>query len=319
MLEKIERPKIDIESVSPDNKFAKFIISPLERGFATTIGNSLRRVLLSSIPGTAVTSVKIAGIQHELSTVPGVKEDVTEIILNLKSLKVRLHCAGSKTVYINAKEEGIVRAKDIQADSEVEIIEPDMPIATLCEGAELNMEITVDRGKGYVSAEENKMFLPNNTDLNVIMVDSIYTPVLKVNAISSNTRVGQKTDYDKLILEVETDGTITPEEAVNLAANVLIEHYKIFTNLTQEVAFVTEIIADQNNEDMEKKLGLTIEELDLSVRSFNCLKRAGINVVADLVVKGEDEMMRVRNLGRKSFEEVVEKLNSLGLSLSNEN
>lgn len=315
MLEKIEKPEIDTVKLEVNGTYGMFVLAPLERGYGTTLGNSLRRVLLSSLPGVAVTSVKIDGVHHELSTIPGVKEDVTEIILNLKGLTARLYGEGPKTIYIEAEDECEVTAGDIKTDSEVDILVPDMHIATLGKDAKLYMEITIDRGRGYVPAEKNKQLF--NLGLDVIAVDSIYTPVLKVNFRVEDTRLGQVTDYDKLILEVWTDGTVSAKEAVSQAANLLIEHLKSFSNLSDESA-ITDIMVEKNDQGKEKILEMTIEELDLSVRSFNCLKRAGINTVEDLISKSEEEMMKVRNLGKKSFDEVKEKLQSLGFDLSTE-
>lgn len=308
----IEKPRIEAEDIKSDGTYGKFILEPLERGYGTTIGNSLRRVLLSSLPGVAVTSIKIEGIQHELSTIPGVKEDVTEIVLNIKGLVAKIHSDSPKTVYIEAEGECEVTAGDIKSDSEVEILDLGMHIATLDKDAKLYMEIVIDKGRGYVSAEKNKQNL--KTDIGVIPVDSIYTPVLKVNYAVENTRVGQITDYDKLTLEVWTDGTISSKEAVSLGAKVLNEHLNLFVDLSEE-GYATEIMVEKDDNNKEKVLEMTIEELDLSVRSFNCLKRAGINTVEDLINKSEDEMMKVRNLGRKSLEEVIQKLESLGFNL----
>ena len=294
----IEKPRIDTEVLSADGTYGKFVVEPLERGFGTTLGNSLRRVLLSSLPGVAVTSIKIDGVLHEFSTIPGVKEDVTEIVLNMKGLTAKLHCDG---------------ADSIKCDSEVEILNPEMHIATLGDGARLYMEITLDKGRGYISAERNKANMQNNV-IGILPIDSIYTPVLKVNFGVENTRVGQITDYDKLTLEVWTNGVINAQEAVSLAAKVLIEHLNLFVDLSDK-GYNTEIMVEKDDKGKEKVLEMTIEELDLSVRSFNCLKRAGINTVEDLINKSEDDMMKVRNLGRKSLEEVVYKLNSLGFSL----
>ncbi|MCC8196664.1 MAG: DNA-directed RNA polymerase subunit alpha [Ruminococcus sp.] len=317
MLEKIEKPDINIVDLKSNGTYGKFVLEPLERGYGTTIGNSLRRVLLSSLPGVAVTSVKIDGVQHEFSTVPGVKEDVAEIILNLKGLTAKLYCDGPKTVYVEAEGEREVTAGDIKTDSEVEILVPDMHIATLGEGAKLYMEITLDRGRGYVSAEKNKTYMVN-APIGVIAVDSIYTPVLKVNYSVENTRVGQITDFDKLTLEVWTDGVISAKEAVSMAAKLLNEHLNLFVNLSEET-IVDEIMTEKENKTKDKVLEMTIEELDLSVRSFNCLKRAGINTVSDLAEKTEGEMMKVRNLGKKSFEEVKTRLASLGVEMNSSN
>lgn len=315
MLEKFEKPTIDVVEKKSDGKYAKFVLSPLERGYGTTLGNALRRVLLSSLPGVAVNSVKIDGVHHELSTIPGVKEDVTEIILAIKGLTAKLHGESPKTVYIEAEGEGEVTAGDIKTDSEVDILDPGMHIATLGKDAKLYMEITIDKGRGYVSAERNKQL--TQLPIDVIAVDSIYTPVLKVNFKVENTRLGQITDYDKLILEVWTDGTISAKEAVSQAANLLNEHLKLFVDLSEETYDDTQFSVNEDK-DKGKILEMTIEELDLSVRSFNCLKRAGINTVDDLINKSEEEMMKVRNLGRKSFEEVRDKLTSLGFTLSSE-
>ena len=314
MLEKIEKPDIEIVELKSNGTYGKFVLEPLERGYGTTIGNSLRRVLLSSLPGVAVTSIKIDGVHHELSTIPGVKEDVSEIVLNLKGLTAKLYCDGPKTVYIEASGECEVTAGDIKTDSEVEILVPDMHIATLDSSASLNMEIVLDKGRGYVSSEKNKALM-QNAPIGIIAVDSIYTPVLKVNYPVDNTRVGQITDYDKLTLEVWTDGVISAKEAVSMAAKLLNEHLNLFINLSDETS-VDEILAEKDTKSKEKVLEMTIEELDLSVRSFNCLKRAGINTVNDLIEKSEEEMMKVRNLGKKSFDEVKEKLRSLGYEMS---
>ena len=311
----IEKPRIEAVDLAPNGTYGKFVVEPLERGYGTTLGNSLRRVLLSSLPGVAVTSVKIDGILHEFSTIEGVKEDVTEIILNIKGLIVKINGDGPKVVYIEAEGPGEVTAGSIKCDSEVEILEPDMHIATLGEGAKLYMEITLDKGRGYVPAERNKQQMA--PVIGVIPVDSIYTPVLKVNYTVENTRVGQITDYDKLTMEVWTNGTISAKEAVSLGAKVLTEHLNLFVNLCDEAA-ETEIMVENDEKGKEKALEMTIEELDLSVRSFNCLKRAGINTVGDLVNKSEDDMMKVRNLGRKSLEEVINKLASLGFGLYDE-
>ena len=309
----IEKPRIETADMKSDGTYGKFIVEPLERGFGTTLGNSLRRVLLSSLPGVAVTSVKIDGIQHEFSTIPGVKEDVTEIILNIKGLTAKLYSDGPKVVCIEAEGECEVTAGSIKADSEVEILDPTMHIASLGAGAKLYMEITLNRGRGYISADRNKQNM--QSAIGVIPVDSIYTPVLKVNYAVDNTRVGQITDYDKLTLEVWTDGTISAKEAVSLGAKVLNEHLNLFVDLSGE-AYSSEIMVEKDDNGKEKVLEMAIEELDLSVRSFNCLKRAGINTVEDLTTKTEEDMMKVRNLGRKSLEEVIQKLNSLGFSLA---
>ncbi len=310
----IERPKIDTASLSADGRYGKFVVEPLERGFGTTLGNSLRRVLLSSLPGVAVTSIKIDGVVHEFSTIEGVKEDVTEIVLNVKGITAKLYSDTPKTVRIEASGEGEVAAGSIQQDAEIEVLNPDWHIATLADGAKLIMELVFDKGRGYVPAERNKQ-AAEQASLNALPVDSIYTPVLKVNYTVENTRVGQITDYDKLTLEVWTDGTISAKEAVSLAARIMTEHLNLFVTLSQE-AMDAEIMVEKDDKGKEKALEMTIEELDLSVRSFNCLKRAGINTVEDLINKSEDEMMKVRNLGRKSLEEVMAKLDSLGFTLT---
>ena len=313
----IERPKIDTASLSADGRYGKFVVEPLERGFGTTLGNSLRRVLLSSLPGVAVTSIKIDGVVHEFSTIEGVKEDVTEIVLNVKGITAKLYSDTPKTVRIEASGEGEVTAGSIQQDAEIEVLNPDWHIATLADGAKLIMELVFDKGRGYVPAERNKQ-AAEQASLNALPVDSIYTPVLKVNYTVENTRVGQITDYDKLTLEVWTDGTISAKEAVSLAARIMTEHLNLFVTLSQE-AMDAEIMVEKDDKGKEKALEMTIEELDLSVRSFNCLKRAGINTVEDLINKSEDEMMKVRNLGRKSLEEVMAKLDSLGFTLTKDN
>ncbi len=312
----IEKPRIETAELTEDGKYGRFIVEPLERGFGNTLGNSLRRVLLSSLEGCAVTSVKIDGVLHEFSTIPGVKEDVTEIVLNLKSLVPKLHEVCPKVVEIDAEGAGEVTAANIKCDDEVEILNPELHIATLGEGAKLNMEITLDRGRGYVPGERNKQLVGNNV-IGVLPIDSIYTPVLKVNYTVDNTRVGQITDYDKLTLDVWTNGVISAEEAVSLAAKVLTEHLNLFVNLSDK-ASSAEVMVEKDDKGKEKILEMTIEDLDLSVRSFNCLKRAGINTVEDLINKSEEDMMKVRNLGRKSLEEVVQKLNSLGFGLQKE-
>ena len=308
----IEKPRIETAELKSDGTYGRFILEPLERGFGTTLGNSLRRVLLSSLPGVAVTSIKIDGVQHEFSTIPGVKEDVTEIVLNIKGLIAKVHGDVPKTVYIEAEGECEVTAGDIKADSEVEILDPGMHIATLDEGAKLYMELVIDRGRGYVSSDRNKQIM--QPVIGVIPIDSIYTPVVKVNYSVENTRVGQITDYDKLTLEIWTDGTISAKEAVSLAAKVLNEHLNLFVDLSEE-GYTEQIMVEKDDKCKEKVLEMTIEELDLSVRSFNCLKRAGINTVEDLTNKTEEDMMKVRNLGRKSLDEVVLKLKSLGYDL----
>ncbi|MCI5592373.1 MAG: DNA-directed RNA polymerase subunit alpha [Ruminococcus sp.] len=308
----IEKPKIETAEVYPDGTYGRFVVDPLERGYGTTLGNSLRRVLLSSLPGYAITSVKIDGILHEFSTIPGVKEDVTEIVLNLKSVILKIHGDGPKTMYVDMKGEGELTAGCFKYDSEVEILNPNLHIASLDSDANVVMEITCDKGRGYVSAEKNKQEM--QPAIGVIAVDSIFSPVLKVNYTVENTRVGQITDYDKLTLEVWTDGTISAKEAVSLGAKILNEHLSLFGDLSDE-AFETEIMVEKSKNGKEKVLEMTIEELDLSVRSFNCLKRAGINTVEDLIGKSEEDMMKVRNLGRKSLDEVVSKMASLGYDL----
>ncbi len=307
----IEKPKIECVELSPDNTYGKFVVEPLERGYGITLGNSLRRVLLSSLPGTAVTSVKIDGILHEFSTIPGVKEDVTEIILNLKELSAKIYSDETKTVRIEAYGPGEVTAGDIIADADVEILNSDLHIATLEENAKLIMEITLSKGRGYVPAENNKT---DTTAIGVIPVDSIYTPVKKVNYFVENTRVGQVTDYDKLTLEIWTNGSIKPDEGASLGAKILTEHLNLFISLTEHIDDV-EIMVEKEEDKKEKVKEMTIEELELSVRSYNCLKRAGINTVEELTQKTEEDMMKVRNLGKKSLEEVQNKLAELGLSL----
>jgi len=311
----IEKPRIETIELSEDGTHSAFIVEPLERGYGTTLGNSLRRVLLSSLPGYAITSVKIDGILHEFSTIEGVKEDVTEIVLNLKSVILKINGNGPKTLYIDKQGPGILTAGDIQADSEVQIINPEMPIATLNEDAHVRMELTADAGRGYVSAERNKALL--EPAIGVIAIDSIYTPVKKVNYTVENTRVGHITDYDKLRLEVWTNGSITAKDAVSFAAKFLNEHLNLFIDLSEE-AGNAEIMVVKEDDDKEQILEMTVDELDLSVRSYNCLKRANIHTVGDLINKTEEEMMRVRNLGRKSLDEVVSKLAALGLSLRRE-
>ncbi len=308
----IEKPRIDTAEVSEDGKYGRFVVEPLERRYGTTLGNSLRRVLLSSLPGYAITSVKIDGILHEFSTIPGVKEDVTEIVLNLKNVILKIHGDGPKTIYIDANGDDEITAGSIKTDSEVEILNPELHIATLNSDAHVSMELTCDKGRGYVSAERNKQMM--QPIIGVIAIDSIYTPVLKVNYTVENTRVGQITDYDKLTLEVWTNGTINAMEAVSLGAKILNEHLNLFGDLSGE-AYGTEVMVVKSDNGKEKVLEMTIEELDLSVRSFNCLKRAQINTVEDLTNRTEEDMMKVRNLGRKSLDEVVAKLNSLGFDL----
>ncbi|MDE5680377.1 MAG: DNA-directed RNA polymerase subunit alpha [Lachnospiraceae bacterium] len=311
-----ERPNIEVAEISEDKKYGRFVIEPLERGYGITLGNSLRRIMLSSLPGAAVSQVKIEGVLHEFSSIPGVKEDVAEIIMNIKSLAIRNTSDTNepKTAYIEYDGEGIVRASDIQADQDIEILNPDLVIATLCGGKEtkLYMELTITKGRGYISADKNK-----NEDLpiGVIAIDSIYTPVERVNVTVENTRVGQITDYDKLTLDVYTNGTLVPDEAVSLAAKVLSEHLSLFIDLSEN-AKTAEVMVEKEDDEKEKVLEMSIDELELSVRSFNCLKRAGINTVEELTNKTSEDMMKVRNLGRKSLEEVLAKLKELGLQLN---
>ena len=307
----IEKPTIECVYSDEEKNYGKFIVEPLERGYGTTLGNSLRRILLSSLPGAAVTSVKIDGILHEFSTIPGVKEDVTEIILNLKKLAVRLNNESTKRVIINAVGPKEVTAADIIADSDLEIFNPELHIATLEENATLVMEINIARGRGYVPADQNKT---ENMPMAVIPIDSIYTPVRKVNFTVENTRVGQVTDYDRLILEIWTDGSIAQDEGVSIGAKIMQEHLKLFIDLTDSMDSV-EIMVEKEEDQKEKALEMTIEELELSVRSFNCLKRAAINTVEELTQKTEDDMMKVRNLGKKSLDEVKHNLEELGLGL----
>lgn len=310
-----EKPRIKIDEMAQDGTYGRFIVEPLERGYGTTLGNSLRRILLSSLPGAAVSNVKIDGVLHEFSEVPGVKEDVPEIILNLKNLAIlnRSESVEPKVVTIDFKGEGEVKASDIEVDADIEIVNPDLHIATLSGGPEsrLSMDITITKGRGYVGADKNKK---SDQPIGTIPVDSIYTPVRRVNFLVENTRVGQVTDYDKLTLEVWTNGTISPDDAVSLGAKILNDHLALFIDLSDNVKN-TEILSEKEENKKEKVREMTIEELDLSVRSYNCLKRAGINTVDDLANKTEDEMMKVRNLGRKSLEEVLNKMNELGLSL----
>lgn len=307
----IEKPKIQCVETSEDGTYGKFVVEPLERGYGITLGNALRRMLLSSLPGVAPTSVKIDGVLHEFSVVPGVREDVTELILNLKGLFIKMNGEGPRKIYIDAKGPGVVTAGDIKTDGDVEIVNKDLYIATLEEDAKLYVEINVDRGRGYVSQIRNKA---EGLPLSTIPMDSIYTPVKRVNFTVDNTRVGQITDYDKLTLEIWTNGTILTEEAISLAAKVLIEHFKLFMTLTNHANDV-EVMIEKEDDKKEKVLEMTIEELDLSVRSYNCLKRAGINTVHELTEKTMDDMMKVRNLGKKSLEEVERKLKDLDLSL----
>ena len=307
----IDKPKIEIVDVSTvgSRSTGRFVVEPLERGFGTTLGNGMRRVLLSSLPGYAITSVKIDGVLHEFSTIPHVKEDVTEIVLNLKNVILKIHDEMPKTLYIEASGEGEITAADIQHDADVEILNPDLHIAYLDEGASVNMELTANHGRGYVPCDRNKQIM--DLPIGTIAIDSIYTPVLKVNYTVENTRVGQQTDLDKLILDIETDGTIPADEAASLAAKILNDHLMLFVDLSEEIGN-QDIMVEKDDDNKEKVLEMTIEELDLSVRSFNCLKRAGINTVEDLIGKSEEDMMKVRNLGRKSLDEVVAKLGSLG-------
>jgi DNA-directed RNA polymerase subunit alpha len=309
------KPKIEITEISEDKKFGRFVVEPLERGYGTTLGNSLRRIMLSSMPGAAISQVKIDGVFHEFSSIPGVKEDVTEIVMNLKGLAIRNNSETDepKTAYIEFEGEGIVRGSDIQADQDIEIVNPDHVIATLNGGADckLGMELTITKGRGYVGADKNKT---ENMSVGEFAIDSIYTPVERVNLTVENTRVGQVTDYDKLTLDVRTDGTLAPDEAVSLAAKVLSEHLKLFIDLSEN-AKTAEVMIEKEDDQKEKVLEMNIDELELSVRSYNCLKRAGINTVEELCSKTSEDMMKVRNLGRKSLEEVLAKLNELGLSL----
>lgn len=310
----IERPRIECVENPGDIFYGKYVVEPLERGYGTTLGNSLRRILLSSLPGTAVTSIKIAGVQHEFSTIPGVKEDVTEIVLNVKGIVAKLYCEGVKTVHIEASGECAVTAGDIKADSDVEILNPELHIATLGPDATLSMELTLSHGRGYVPAEKNKM---TQSIIGVIPVDSIYTPVRKVNYTVENTRVGDATDYDKLTLEVWTNGTIDARDAVSLGARILCDHFTLFTDLSETMGNKSTVV-EKAEAQRDKVMEMTIDDMDLSVRSYNCLKRANINTVEDLISKTEEEMMKVRNLGRKSLEEVINKLAMMGLCLSND-
>ena len=310
----IEKPQIECIETPGDDSYGKYVVEPLERGYGTTLGNALRRIMLSSLPGTAATSIKIAGVQHEFTTIPGVKEDVTEIVLNIKQLITKLYSEGVKTVFIEAVGPCEVTAGDIKSDGEVEVLNPDLHIATLGSGATLNMEITLSHGRGYVPADRNK---PQQSIIGVIPVDSIYTPVYKVNYTVENTRVGNMTDFDKLTIEVWTDSTISARDAVSLGAKILCDHFTLFTDLSDTLSMKSTVV-EKAETQRDKVLELTIEELDLSVRSFKCLKRANINTVEDLISKTEDEMMKVRNLGRKSLEEVINKLSMMGLSLTDE-
>ncbi|HBQ64980.1 MAG TPA: DNA-directed RNA polymerase subunit alpha [Clostridiales bacterium] len=306
----IEKPKV--ECITQDYTYGKFEVEPLERGYGTTLGNSLRRVLISSLPGAAVSSIKIDGVMHEFSTVPGVVEDVTEIILNIKELAILHNSDGQKVVYIDVDREGPVTAADIIADADIEILNPDLHICTLNGDQKFYMEMTINKGRGYVQAEKNKL---SGQPLGLIPIDSIYTPVRKVNYTVENTRVGSYTDYDKLTIEVTTNGSIKPDEAISLGAKILNEHFNLFVDLSKST-HIMDIMVEKEETRKEKVLEMTIEELDLSVRSYNCLKRAGINTVEDLTSKTEDDMMKVRNLGRKSLEEVLQKLEGLGLALT---
>ena len=310
----IEKPSIECVDALDDGSYGKFVVEPLEIGYGTTLGNSLRRILLSSLPGTAATSIKIDGVQHEFSVVPGVKEDVTEIVLNVKKIIAKLHCPGEKTVSIEATGAGEVTAGDIRCDSEIEILNPELHLVTLMEDAKFNMELTFNHGRGYVPAEKNK---PAQSVIGLIPVDSIYTPIHKVNYVVENTRVGNMTNFDKLTLEVFTDKTITARDAISLSAKILTDHLSLFVDLSDEIGAKTTVV-EKSETPQDKVLEMTIEELDFSVRSFNCLKRAGINTVADLVNTTEEDMMKVRNLGRKSYEEVVKKMADMGLNLAKE-
>lgn len=310
MLE-IEKPKIECVESSEDGTYGKFVVEPLERGYGITLGNALRRILLSSLPGVAASAVKIDGVLHEFSTVQGVKEDVPELILNIKTLALKMTGDGPRTIYIDAKGPGEVKGGDIKTDGDVEVINKDLHIATLDDDAKLYMELTVNRGRGYVSQTKNKS---EELTISTIPVDSIYTPVKRVNFTVENTRVGQITDYDKLTIEIWTNGTIKTDEAISLSAKILIEHFKLFMTLTDHANNV-EIMVEKEEDKKEKVLEMTIEELDLSVRSYNCLKRAGINTVQELTERSMEDMMKVRNLGKKSLEEVEKKLRDLGLSL----
>ena len=313
-----EKPRIEIDEISEDKKYGRFVVEPLERGYGTTLGNSLRRIMLSSLPGSAVSQIKIDGVVHEFSSIPGVKEDVTEIVMNIKNLAIKNTCEdlnALKMMYIDATGEGVVTAADIKCDSDLEIINKEQVIATLNGGADckLYIEMTVSNGRGYVSSDRNKR---DDMAIDVIAIDSIYTPIERVNIKVENTRVGQITDFDKLTLDVFTNGTLEPDEAISLAAKVLSEHLNSFIDLSEK-ARMAEVIVEKEEDDSQKVMDMNIDELELSVRSYNCLKRAGINTVEELTNKTEEEMMKVRNLGRKSLEEVHAKLKELGLSLSN--
>ena len=309
-----ERPNISVEEISDDKRYGKFVVEPLERGYGTTLGNSLRRIMLSSLPGAAVSQIKIDGVDHEFTSIPGIKEDVTEIIMNVKSLAIRNNSETDepKTAYIEYSGEGVIHASDIQVDQDIEIMNPDQTIATLSgKDAKLYMELTITKGRGYISAEKNKS---DSFPIGVIAIDSIYTPVERVNVTVENTRVGQVTDYDKLTLDVYTNGSLSPDEAVSLAAKVLSEHLSLFIDLSEN-AKTAEVMVEKPDDDKEKALEMSIDELELSVRSYNCLKRAGINTVQELISKSPEDMMKVRNLGRKSLEEVLAKLKDLCLEL----
>lgn len=307
----LERPRIDMRQLSEDGKYGRFVVEPLERGYGTTLGNSLRRILLSSICGAAATSVKIEGVLHEFSTIPGVVEDTTEFILNVKRLALKIHSDEAKRLVIDASEPGDIKAGDIRVDSDVEVLNPELHIATLAPGGRLYAEITAKNGRGYIPAHLNK---PEEQEIGVLPIDSIFSPIYRVNYQVENTRVGQITDYDKLTLEVWTDGSIRPDDAVSQASQIMADHLSLFTELTERIRD-PEVSIDRGEHGHDKVLEMTIEELDLSVRSYNCLKRAGINTVSELCAKTEEEMMKVRNLGRKSLEEVQEKLERLGLHL----
>ena len=310
-----ERPNIEVVEISEDNKYGRFVVEPLERGYGITLGNSLRRIMLSSLPGVAVSQIKIEGVLHEFSSIPGVKEDVTEIVMNVKSLAIKNNSDANevKTAYIEYEGEGVVRASDIQVDQDIEILNPDLVIATLSgKDTKLYMELTITRGRGYVGADKNKT---EDLPIGVIAIDSIYTPVERVNVTVENTRVGQITDYDKLTHDVFTNGTLVPDEAVSLAAKVLSEHLSLFIDLSEN-AKTAEVMVEKEDDEKEKVLEMSIDELELSVRSYNCLKRAGINTVEELTNKTSEDMMKVRNLGRKSLEEVLAKLKELGLQLN---
>ena len=310
-----DRPNIEVAEISEDKKYGKFVVEPLERGYGITLGNSLRRIMLSSLPGAAVSQIKIEGVLHEFSSIPGVKEDVTEIVMNIKSLAIKNNSDTNepKTAYIEYEGEGVVRASDIQVDQDIEILNPDLVIATLSgKDTKLYMELTITKGRGYVSSDKNKT---DDLPIGVIAIDSIYTPVERVNVTVENTRVGQITDYDKLTLDVYTNGTLVPDEAVSLAAKVLSEHLSLFIDLSEN-AKTAEVMVEKEDDEKEKVLEMSIDELELSVRSYNCLKRAGINTVEELTNKTSEDMMKVRNLGRKSLEEVLAKLKELGLQLN---